>query len=188
MDLTYDGIMKDCRAKMVKCVEFLADELKGLRTGRASSGLVDMVRVDAYGQMTPLSHLAQVSTPDARSIVIKPFDVTQVAAIEKAILAANLGLTPNSDGKLIRLSVPMLTEETRKQLVSKVKDLCEGQRIAIRNVRREANKHGDAAKKDSILTEDDLKGLQDEVQSVTKECEGRIDVILKEKSGEIMEI
>ncbi len=188
MDLSYDGILADCRAKMQKCVAFLSDELKGLRTGRATPGLVDTVRVDAYGQVTPLTHLAQISTPDARSIVIKPFDVSQVNAIEKAILAANLGLTPNSDGKLLRLSVPMLTEETRKQLVSKAKELSEGQRIAIRNVRREANKNADAAKKDSILTEDDLKGLQDEIQGVTKECEGQIDVILKEKSGEIMEI
>ena len=188
MELSYNGILAECREKMAKCVEFLGDELKGLRTGRASSGLVETVRVDYYGSMTPLGQLAQISTPDARTIAVKPFDVSQIKAIEKAILAANLGITPNSDGKVIRLSVPPLTEETRKQLVSKVKELAESQRIAIRNVRRDANKHAEQAKKDNIMTEDDLKRIQGEIQDLTRESEKQVDEVFKAKSAEIMEI
>lgn len=188
MELSYDGILAECKTKMTKCVEFLGDELKGLRTGRASSGLVETVRVDYYGSMTPLGQLAQISTPDAKTIAIKPFDVSQIKAIEKAILAANLGITPSSDGKVIRLSVPPLTEQTRKQLVSKVKELAESQRVAIRNVRREANKNADQAKKDGLLTEDDLKMIQGEIQDLTKASEGQVDEVFKGKSAEIMEI
>ena len=188
MELSYDGILKDCKAKMTKCVEFLAEELKGLRTGRASTGLVETIKIEYYGSPTPLKQMAQVSTPDAKTIAIKPFDVTQVKAIEKAILASNLGITPNSDGKAIRLTVPPLTEQTRKQLVGKVKELAEAQRVAIRNVRRDANKSADAAKKDSILTEDDLKRIQGDIQGATKDAEKDVDGVLKAKSDEIMEI
>ena len=188
MELSYDGILAECKTKMAKCVEFLGDELKGLRTGRASSGLIETVRVDYYGSMTPLGQLAQITTPDAKTIAVKPFDVSQIKSIEKAILAANLGLTPNSDGKVIRLSVPPLTEQTRKQLVSKVKELAESQRIAIRNVRRDANKQSDQAKKDSLFTEDDLKKIQNDIQDLTKASEKQIDEVFKTKSAEIMEI
>ncbi len=188
MDFSYDGILAECKTKMTKCVEFLGDELKGLRTGRASSGLVETVRVDYYGSMTPLGQLAQITTPDAKTIAIKPFDVSQIKAIEKAILAANLGITPNSDGKVIRLSVPPLTEQTRKQMVSKIKDLAETQRIAIRNVRRDANKHAEQAKKDSVLTEDDLKRILSDIQDLTKASEKQVDEVFKVKSAEIMEI
>ena len=188
MDLTYDGILKDCRERMKKCVEYLQDELKGLRTGRASAGLVETVRVDYYGSMTPLSQLAQISTPDARTIAVKPFDASQIKAIEKAILAANLGISPSNDGKIIRLSVPALTEDSRKQLAGKVKELGEAQRVAIRNVRREANKHADQSKKDGDLTEDDLKKLHDDIQKATKDNESGIDTVVKSKSAEIMEI
>lgn len=188
MELSYAGILAECKSKMSKCVEYLEEELRGLRTGRASAGLVETVRVEYYGSPTPLGQMAQISTPDAKTIAIKPFDNTQLKAIEKAILAANLGLTPNSDGKVIRLMVPALTEQTRKQLVSKVKDLAESQRVAIRNVRREANKHGDQVKKDSVITEDDHKRLLDEIQGLTKDAEKQIDGIFDSKSKEIMEI
>lgn len=188
MELSYDGILKDCDARMKKCVEYLEEELKGLRTGRASAGLVETIRVDYYGSMTPLNQMAQISTPDARTIAIKPFDQTQLANIERAIQAANLGITPNSDGKMIRLNVPPLTEETRKQLAAKVRDLGESQRVAIRNVRREANKHAEQAKKDGMLTEDDLKGLLDDIQKKTKDHEKAVDEVVKKKSSEIMEI
>ncbi|MFT7617009.1 MAG: ribosome recycling factor [Planctomycetota bacterium] len=188
MTTSNDEILAECKSKMMKCVEFLGDELKGLRTGRASGGLVETVRVDYYGSMTPLSQLAQINTPDAKTISVKPFDVSQIKAIEKAILAANLGLTPNSDGKVIRLSVPPLTEQTRKQLVGKVKELAETQRVAIRNVRRDANKQSDQGKKDNFLTEDDVKSVQTGIQNLTKECEKLVDGVFATKSAEIMEI
>lgn len=187
MDMSYDGILNDCNDKMSKCVQFLDEELKGMRTGRASAALVETVRVDYYGSPTPLSQLAQISTPDARTVAIKPFDAAAVKDIEKAILAANLGVTPNNDGKVIRLNVPPMTEETRKKTVGKVKELAEAQRVAIRNVRREANKNAEAAGKEG-LTEDDVKRLQDEVQKATKSHETKIDGIFESKSKEIMEI
>lgn len=187
MELTYDAILKDCKDKMSKCVQFLEEELKGMRTGRASAALVETVRVEYYGSPTPLSQLAQISTPDARTIAIKAFDAGALKDIEKAILAANLGITPNNDGKIIRLNVPPLTEETRKKTVAKVKELAEAQRVAIRNVRREANKNAEAGGKDG-LTEDDVKRLQDDVQKATKASEKHVDDILEAKSKEIMEI
>ena len=188
MELSYDSILTDCAQKMGKCVEFLEQELKGLRTGRASGGLVETIRVDYYGTATPLSQMAQISTPDAKTIAIKPFDVGAIKDIEKAIMASNIGITPNSDGKLIRLTVPALTEQTRKQLVSKVKEMAESQRVAIRNVRRDANKAADAAKKDGILSEDDHKRLQNDVQDSTKSSEKLVDGVFKAKSDELMEI
>lgn len=188
MDLSYDGIIKDTKAKMKLCVEFLQKELKGLRTGRASSALVETIRIDYYGQATPLPQMAQVSTPDPRTIVIKPFDAGQLKPIEKAILAANLGMTPSSDGKVIRLNVPMLTGETRKQLVGKIKELAEAQRIAIRNVRRDSNKHAESAKKDGTITEDEAKRLEKEIQDATKACEKDIDQVFDAKSKEVTEL
>ncbi|MCA9321592.1 MAG: ribosome recycling factor [Planctomycetes bacterium] len=187
MELDYDSILSDCRSKMSKCVEYLEHELKGLRTGRASAGLVETVRVDYYGTMTPLSQMAQISTPDPKTIAIKPFDATALKGIEKAIMAANLGITPSSDGKMIRLNVPPLTEQTRKQLVGKVKELAESQRIAIRNVRRDANKASDAAKDDG-MTEDDQRRLQGEIQDATKAHEKLVDQVFESKSKEIMEV
>ncbi|MEZ6196480.1 MAG: ribosome recycling factor [Planctomycetota bacterium] len=188
MDLSYDGIIADGREKMGKCVSYLEEELRGIRTGRASSALVETIRVDYYGSPTPIGQLAQISTPDPKTVTIKPFDATQVKAIEKAILAANIGITPSSDGKLIRLTVPALTEETRKKMAGKVKELAESQRVAIRNVRREANKHADQVKKDSIITEDDHRRLLDDIQEATKAAEKDIDAIAAAKAKEIMEI
>lgn len=188
MQPAMDAILKDCREKMKKCVTYLDEELRGLRTGRASSALVETLRVDYYGSMTPLSQLSQISTPDAKTITIKPFDASQLKAIEKAILAANIGLTPNSDGKLIRLNVPPLTEETRKKMAGKVKELAEAQRVAVRNVRREANKAADAAVKDGNVTEDDGKRLQEQIQDATKQSEKEIDEVAAQKTREIMEI
>ena len=187
MELSHDGILSDCKDKMEKCVQFLDEELKGMRTGRASAALVETVRVDYYGSPTPLGQRAQIATPDARTVAIKPCDAAAVKDIEKAILAANLGVTPNNDGKIIRLNVPPMTEETRKKTVGKVKELAEAQRVAIRNVRREANKNADAASKEG-LTEDDVKRLKDDIDKATKASEGQVDQILDAKSKEIMEI
>ncbi len=186
--MDFDTILQDCKAKMAKCSDFLEQELKGLRTGRASAGLVETVRVDYYGTMTPLSQMAQISTPDAKTIAIKPYDASAIKDIEKALQASNIGITPSNDGKVIRLSVPALTEESRKQLVSKVKELAEAQRVAIRNVRRDANKAADAAKKDGDLSEDDHRRLTTAIQDATKAAEGEVDRILATKSKEIMEV
>lgn len=188
MDLSYNSILNDTKAKMKKCVTYLEEELKGLRTGRASAGLVETIRVEYYGSMTPLKEMAAISTSDARTIVIKPFDASQVKVIEKAILAANIGMTPSSDGKVVRLNVPPLTQETRKKLVEKVKDLAEAQRVAIRNIRRDANKHAEGAKKEGKVTEDQAKRLEEEIQNTTKASEKEIDHVFETKSKEIMEL
>lgn len=186
MDLSADGILKDTKAKMKKCVTFLEDELKGLRTGRASAGLVEAIRVEYYGSMTPLKDMASITTSDARTIVIKPFDASQVKPIEKAILAANVGMTPSSDGKVVRLNVPPLTQETRQKLVTKVKDLAEVQRVGVRNIRRDANKLAETAKKDGKITEDQAKRLEEDIQNATKASEKEIETVLESKSKEIM--
>lgn len=181
-----DAIIKDAKVGMKKCTAYLEEELKGLRTGRASAGLVETIRVEYYGSMTPLKELANISTPDARTIAIKPFDATQLKAIEKSILAANIGLTPSSDGKIIRLNVPPLNQETRQKLVSKVKELAEAQRVAIRNTRRDAKKTIDAAKKDGKITEDEQKRVEKELDEATKGGEKDIDKLFDSKSQEIM--
>ena len=185
MDLSYDGIVKEAKTRMEKTCEHLESDLQGIRTGRASAGLVDHIKVDYYGSMTPISQMAQVSIPDPKTIMVKPFDTTQLAAIEKAILASDLGITPQSDGKVVRLPVPMLTQEQRKKLSNHVKDLAEGQRVAIRNIRRDCNKHAQAAKKDSGLSEDDEKSLEKEIQELTKQYEAQVTALAAKKSEEI---
>lgn len=185
MESSYASIVAEARERMGKAVAHLESDLKGIRTGRASPGLVDSIRVDYYGSMTPVSQICQVSCPDAKTIAIKPFDASQMGAIEKAILASDLGITPVSDGKIIRLPLPMMTAEQRKKLASHVKDMGEQARIAIRNVRRDCNKHASQAKKDSKLTEDQERDLESEIQDLTKKHEGEVDQLLKRKTEEI---
>ena len=159
-----------------------------MRSGRASTGLVDGLKVEYYGTPTPLGQMAQISVPEARMIVIKPFDASQINEVAKAIQASDLGINPQIDGKIIRLNIPPLSEERRKQLVGLVKEKGEAAKIAVRNVRRDANKHADAAKKDGDLTEDDLKKIKDEIQDETKSHEGKIDEYLKSKVEELMTV
>lgn len=185
MDLSYDGIAGEAKERMGKSVAHLENDLRGVRTGRANPGLVDGIRVDYYGSMTPVSQLAQVSTPDARTIAIKPFDASVVAAIERAIQSSDLGITPVSDGKIIRLPLPMMTEDGRKKLVGHVKEMAENQRVAIRNVRRDCNKHAQTAKKEGVLNEDQERDLENEIQELTKSHETRIDGLVKDKISEI---
>ena len=184
-DLTYNGIVAEATDRMQKAVAHLEGDLKGIRTGRATPGLVDHIRVDYYGSATPISQMAQVSVPDAKTIAIKPFDVSQVAAIEKAILASDLGITPVSDGKIIRLPLPMMTEEQRKKLAVHVRDMGEQARVAVRNVRRDCNKQAQQAKKDSAINEDQEHDLEAEIQTLTKASEGEIDDLLGKKTEEI---
>ena len=185
MEQTYDGILGEAKDRMGKAVAHLEGDLKGVRTGRATPGLVDGVRIDYYGSMTPVSQVSQVSCPDAKTIAIKPFDASMTQTIEKAILASDLGITPVNDGKIIRLPLPMMTEEQRKKLAHHVKDMCEKARVAIRNVRRDCNKHAAQAKKDSKLSEDQERDLENEIQDLTKKHESQVDDLLKRKTEEI---
>jgi ribosome recycling factor len=185
MEMSYNGIIAEASERMGKAVAHLEHDLKGIRTGRATPGLVDHIRVDYYGSMTPISQLAQVSVPDAKTIGIKPFDQSQLSAIEKAILASDLGITPISDGKIIRLPLPMMTEDQRKKLTHHIKDMGEQARVAIRNVRRDANKHAQTAKKDGTVTEDQEHDLEDKIQDLTKSHEGNVVDLLKRKTEEI---
>jgi len=174
--------------RMKKAIEAFEKELKTLRTGRASTALVENVVVSAYGAETPLKGLATLSTPDARTIQIQPWDRNLLGAIEKAILAANLGLTPNNDGRLIRINIPVLTEERRKELVRVAHKMAEDGRVAIRNVRRHANEEIRALEKRHEISEDDRDAATAEVQKYTDETIAEIDKRLAAKEKEIMEV
>ena len=185
--MTSDEILFDAEERMEKAVTVLQDALRGLRTGRATPALVDSVRVEYYGSPTPLKQMANITAPEHSLIVIRPFDPTVLKDIEKAILASELGLTPMNDGKLIRLAIPPLSGERRKQLTTRVKDLAEEARIAIRNVRRDANKAADQAEKDKEISEDELDRLKDEVQKLTKKYEDTVNEMAKKREAEVME-
>ncbi len=185
--MSIDDILLEAEEKMEGAVAHLAQELRGLRSGRASPALVDGLRVDYYGAMTPLSQMAQIGCPEPRLIVIKPFDASAIPGIEKAIRTSNLGLNPMSDGKVIRLTVPPLSDERRKQLVKHVKDQGETANIAIRNVRRDANKAADVSFADRKVTEDQLDGAKESVQELTKTYEGKVKELVDKKSSELME-
>lgn len=173
---------------MDKAIEHLKTEFAGLRTGRAHPGLVDGVEVDYYGSPTPLKSLATVSVTDARSMAISPFDATAVKAIEKALLAANLGVTPNVDGKIIRITVPELTGERRKEMSKYAAKLAEETKVALRNLRRDANDALQKAEKAGDITEDDLKRDLDTVQKTTDRYIADVDALLKEKAAEIEKV
>ncbi len=184
---TPDEVLLDAEDRMEKAVEALKSRLVGLRTGRASPGLVENVRVEYYGTATPLKQMANISAPEPQSLVIRPYDAGALKDIDKAIRASDLGLAPNNDGKLIRLTVPSLSGEQRKKLVAKAKEFAEEQRVAIRNIRRDANKHADQLEKDSVIGEDVAVKLKDDVQELTKRFEGRVGDAFDKKSAEIME-
>jgi len=181
-------IYKSAEEKMGKAIESLEHEFTGLRTGRASVALIDGVQVEAYGTKMPLKQAATISTPDARTLVIQPFDKSLVAVIEKALLGANLGMTPNNDGKLIRLNIPPLTEERRKELVKMAKKQAEDGRIAIRNIRRHSNDEIKKAQKDHSLAEDEIEKGQKHVQDITDKYVKEVDSLLTKKEKDIMEI
>lgn len=181
-----DEILLDAEDRMEKAVEVLQKQLQGIRTGRATPGLVDSIRVDYYGSPTPLKQVASVSCPEPQQIVIRPFDASTLSAIAKAIQASDVGLAPNSDGRLIRLNVPPLSTERRKQLVSRVKEFAEESRISIRNIRRDANKHADQSQKDKILSEDDCESCKESTQELTKKFETKVNTLASAKENEIM--
>lgn len=179
--------LQETKARMAKTIGDLENELKRVRTGRASLSLLDGIRVDYYGTQTPLNQMASLSVPESRLIVIQPWDVSAIKGIEKAILKSDLGLTPSSDGKLIRISIPPLTEERRKELVKVISKMCEEHKVATRNIRRDANELLKGFKKDGDIAEDDAFKAQDQVQKVTDEFITRIDDIYKAKEKEILE-
>lgn len=185
--MSIEEIALEAEDRMEKSIALLEDQLKGVRTGRANTGLVDSIRVQYYGSPTPLKQLANLSTPEPQQILIRPFDQTAIGDIIKAIQASDLGLNPNSDNKVIRLNVPSLSVEQRKKLVGRVKDLAEEARIAIRNIRRDANKQGDTEQTDKILTEDDLERCKEEIQNLTKKFETKVNDLTEKKSAEILE-
>ncbi|MGA6925625.1 MAG: ribosome recycling factor [Desulfosarcina sp.] len=179
--------LQETKERMAKTIVDLENELKRVRTGRASLALLDGIRIDYYGTLTPLNQMASLSVPESRLIVIQPWDVSAIKEIEKAILKSDLGLTPSSDGKLIRISIPPLTEERRKELVKVVSKMCEEHKIAARNIRRDANELLKGFKKDGDISEDDAFKAQDRVQKVTDDHINRIDEIYRHKEKEILE-
>jgi len=183
-----DDVLLDAEERMEKCVEHLKGEYRGIKSGRATPGLVEGIRVDYYGSPTPLKQLANIGAPEPNLLVIKPFDPSVLGDVEKAILKSDLGITPNNDGKIIRLPIPSLSEEQRKKYVKMAKDKAEAQRVAIRNVRRDANKAADGLKKDGDLPEDDADRLKGEIDDLTKKYTGEIDKLLESKTNELMEI
>jgi ribosome recycling factor len=178
---------EETRDRMGKTVVALKNELKRVRTGRASLSLLDGIRVDYYGTLTPLSQMASLSVPESRLIAIQPWDVSVIKEIEKAILKSDLGLTPSNDGKIIRISIPPLTEQRRKELVKVVQKICEEHKVAVRNVRRESNELLKGFKKDGDISEDEAFKAQDQVQKITDEYIKNIDEVNKEKEKEILE-
>jgi ribosome recycling factor len=179
-------LLKDVEARMTVALDTLGREFATVRTGRASAGLLDGIRVDYYGTPTPVNQMASVSVPDARTLVIQPWEAAQLKAIEKAIMTSDLGLTPQNDGKVIRLTMPSPTEERRKQLAKSVHKLAEDSRIAIRNVRREANDRLKAMAKDKKVSEDEERRGHDQIQKTTDKFIARVDELLKKKEQEIL--
>ncbi len=180
--------LKDAQDKMEKVIAHLSKEFRNIRTGRATPAVAENVMVNAYGSQMALKQCGTISAPEARQLVIKPFDPSLIKEIEKAILASDLGVTPQNDGKLIRLNFPPLTEDRRKKLAQEVKAKGEDSKVSIRNIRRDTLKEVEGMQKDKLITEDDLKRLKDDVQDLVKKYEKKIDESVKEKSEEIMEI
>ncbi|AJC96359.1 ribosome recycling factor [Staphylococcus hyicus] len=181
-------IIQDTKSRMKKSIENLSRELAQINAGRANSNLLAGVNVNYYGAPTPVQQLASISVPEARLLVISPYDKTSLADIEKAIYAANLGVTPTSDGEVIRITVPALTEERRKEIVKEVKKTGENAKVSVRNIRRDANDTLKKQEKDGDITEDELRSGSDDVQKVTDESIKQIDQLVTDKEKDIMSV
>lgn len=181
-------VISNAKSKMEKAISAYSRELASIRAGRANAALLDRVFVDYYGAPTPINQLAGVSVPEARLLVIQPYDKTILGEIEKAILKSDLGLNPTNDGSLIRIAIPALTEERRKELVKVVKKEAEEAKIAIRNIRRDGNEDLKKLEKNGEITEDDLRGYSDDIQKMTDQHISKIDDITKDKEKEILEV
>src|SRR5262245_15624595 len=185
--MTSQEIMKDAEARMQKALEVFQTDLRGLRTGRASPQMLDALRVDNYGTLSPIREVASVTCPDAATIVIKPYVADSLKEIEKAIRASDLGLAPNNDGKVIRLSIPAMSGDQRKKIVKQIGTSVESAKTACRNIRRDANKHFEDAEKAKKMTEDDRDKGKTKIQDLLKTYEGKIDTLSKAKEKEVME-
>lgn len=183
-----EEIKDEASEKMGKTLGALQGELKKIRTGRASLNIFDDIRVDYYGALTPLNQMATLAVPESRLITIQPWDASVIKDIEKAILKANIGLTPTNDGKIIRITIPPLTEDRRKDIVRQVSRTCEEYRVAVRSVRRDANEMLKELKKEGEASEDDAFKAQDQIQKITDEHIKQIDEIYKEKEKEVLEL
>jgi ribosome recycling factor len=185
--MSVEEILFDAEERMEKALAKLKQDLTGIRTGRANPGMVDSLRVEAYGSPVPIKQIASVSAPEPQQIVIRPFDPGTIKDIEKGIIASDLGLAPQSDGKVIRLNIPALSGEVRRKMVARTKELAEETKVAIRNIRRDANKQAEQEKKDKQLTEDDAEQAQEDVQKLTKKFEDRSNDLAKAKEAEVMD-
>src|SRR5215813_13503733 len=185
--MTSEEILLDVEERMEKAIGVFRDELRGLRTGRATPALVDNIRVEYYGSPTPLKQLAQISTPDPQQIVIRPYEASVLKEIEKAIRSSDLGMSPTNDGKLIRLSVPPMSGEQRKKMATHISKEAEKAKVSCRNIRRDANKQLYAAEKAKEMTEDACDKGKEEVQTLLKRFEDQIDELAERKTKEIME-
>jgi len=182
------SVISSMEERMQKSITALENEYNTLRSGRASTALFDKIKVDYYGQETPLSQVASISVPEARLVVIQPWDKSLLAPIERALLKSELSLNPNNDGKLIRINIPPLTEERRKELVKLAKNIAENSRVAVRNIRRDAIDELKKLEKQKTITEDDLKQGQDSIQKITDTFVSEINILLDKKEQEIMEV
>ncbi len=182
-----DSIYQDTRENMEKSIVSLKKDLKRVRTGRASLSLLDGIKVDYYGTLTPLNQLATLAVPESRLITIQPWDSTVIKEMEKAILKSDLGLTPSSDGKIVRIAIPPLTEQRRKELVKVVHKICEEYKVSIRNIRRDSNEMVKELKKDGQVSEDDAFKSQEKIQKITDEHIRLVDDCYTEKEKEILE-
>lgn len=185
---TVKDVENSARARMEKAIADLQHEMASIRTGRASINLFDGITVEAYGSQMPINHLATLHVPEPSLVTIQPYDVSQIGAIEKAIRASDLGLNPSNDGKIIRVPIPPLTEERRKELVKHLHHIAEEHRVAVRNVRRDANEAVKKLFKDKLISEDDERRALDEIQKMTDSYIGKVDQLAKVKEKDILEV
>jgi ribosome recycling factor len=183
-----DTILLQTEEQMEKASEYLKHELKGIRTGRASPAMIEFVKVDYYGASSDLKSLAIISVPEPTQLLVKPFDASSVSDIKKAIESSGLGLNPMNEGKQLRINVPPLSGDRRKQLAAKVKQLGEDAKITLRNARRDGNKHADALKSGGHIAEDEIETLKEEIQGLLKKYEGEVDKLVEGKTKEVTEV
>jgi ribosome recycling factor len=182
-----DDILLDVEDRMDKAIRKLKSDLGGIRTGRANPGLVDSLRVDVYGSPTPIKQIASVGAPEPNQIIIRPYDPSTLKDIEKAIQVSDLGFNPQNDGRMIRLNVPPLSTEVRRKMVSRVKEMAEETKVALRNIRRDGNKEADQAEKNKSMSEDDRDTVKEKIQELIKEYESQATELAKAREQEVME-
>ncbi|SLM27366.1 ribosome recycling factor [Desulfamplus magnetovallimortis] len=181
-------IFQETEDRMKKSVKALEKEMSRVRTGRASLSMLDGVKVDYYGTLTPLNQMASIAVPESRMITVQPWDVSAIKEVEKGILKANLGLTPSSDGKIVRISIPPLTEERRKEIAKNARQTCEDYKVAVRNIRRDSNENLKALQKDGDISEDESFKAQKQVQEITDSYIEKLDAVFSAKEKEILEV